>query len=353
MKIFEGKSPAERNKIIAALVLGALALLAIGNLVLGSFWSGKRTVNVNLAPTPSPSASPNRSGDTVVTSLPKIDEQERIYLMTEVPMPYAPGAPDAGRNIFAFYEPPIPTPFSPTPVIIKETPTPIIPTPTPPNVLISYISRQSVYAGEKGFRLEVGGDKFTPETRIIFAGSELPTNFISSQQLTAEIPSNFIAGEGQRIIEVRSPDGQLFSNQVGFNIQPQPKPQFQYVGIVSRKRGNNDMAYIQEKGKTLPTNARLNDIIEGRFRLISIAPGKLIVQDVNLGFTHPVELVKGAGQTSSSSRISPGFTTDGTNNQPIPPQCPPGIPCDKLRPYVAPTPQQKKEEDVDDEDGDN
>ena len=33
MKIFEGKSPAERNKIIAAIVIGVLALLALGNLI--------------------------------------------------------------------------------------------------------------------------------------------------------------------------------------------------------------------------------------------------------------------------------------------------------------------------------
>jgi hypothetical protein len=287
-------------------------------------------------------------------------------------MPYPPSAPDAGRNIFAFYEPPVPTPYSPTPYVIKETPI-VTPTPTPtPPLLVSFINRQSVYAGEKGFRLEVGGDKFTPETLIFFNGNQLPTNFINPQQLSADIPSNFIAGEGQKFIMVQTPDGKLYSNQVMLNVQAPPRPQFQYIGIVSRKRGNNDTAYIQEQGKTEPTSARLNDILGGRFRLVSIAPARLMVQDVNLGFTHPIELVKATGQISGPTgpatiRPNPNFPNDGNTYQQYNPNVPnqsiPGIP-NNLPRYIPPTPatpttqpsrdpQQKKDVDDDDEDGDN
>jgi hypothetical protein len=94
----------------------------------------------------------------------------------------------------------------------------------------------------------------------------------------------------------------------------------------------------------------------------------MLVQDIQLAFVppYPIELVKGSGQSSTSTPYSSRpnqFPPDGTtyqsnpsfNNPPqnmTPGNCPPGIPCDKLRPY-QPQPQTKKDDDVDDDDGDN
>ena len=355
MKLFEGKTPSERNKMIAAIVLGVLSVLALGNMIFAPFSSSKK-VTVSISPTATATASPNRSGDTVVTALPKQNEIDAIYTTIPVSVQYPPGASDPGRNIFAFYEPPKPTPYSPTPPQTPK-PTPIPPTPTPIqyNVVLSFISRQNAYAGEKSFKLDVGGDKFTPGTYIFFNGAQLPTNYVSPQQLSAEIPANYIAGAGQKTVEVRSADGTLFSNPVYFNVQAPPMPQFQYLGVVARKRGNNDTAYIMEQGKTLPTSVRLGDLISGRFRLISITPTKLLVQDNQLGFLSPyqIELVKGTGPTSSTTtgnrnpNLPDGFQPQPQNTI----QCPPGIPCGNLQRYPTPQPQ-KKDDDVDD-DGDN
>src|SRR5437868_1140971 len=102
MKIFEGKSPAERNKIIAALVLGAMALLALTYTFSGMFIGGKKTT-VSITATPSPTASVNKNATTTVTSLPSQEEMDFQYATTQVVYPGTPSAPDAGRNIFAFY----------------------------------------------------------------------------------------------------------------------------------------------------------------------------------------------------------------------------------------------------------
>jgi hypothetical protein len=357
MKLFEGKSPAERNKIIAAIVIGALAVLAIGNMIFSPFSGSKKSITVNISPTPTASASPNRNGDTVVTALPKQNEIDDIYTRIPVAMQYPPSASDAGRNIFAFYEPPIPTPFSPTPFVIKTTPTSTpIPVPTP-NLILSYLSKQSVYAGDKGFKLDIGGDKFTPDTYIFFNGTQIPTTYVGPQQMSAEIPANYIANAGQITIQVKSADGKLFSNPIYLNVMAPPLPQFSYIGIVSRKRGNNDTAYVMEQGKTLPSSYRLNDIIGGRFRLVSISPAKLLVQDIQLGFLAPysMELVKGSGQTSSTTtrQTNPNSPDGIYQTQPTFPQnCPPGIPCNNLKPYPTPQPQKNADDDVDD-DGDN
>src|SRR5690606_25294560 len=123
MRILEGKSPNERNKIIAAAVLGVLALtslyLAFGDSLFGSSTS----VSVTVTPTPTPDGSPSRELREV--RMPSQADQNFDWQTT--PVIYQPGlfsAPDPGRNIFAFYEPPPPTPYVP------PTPTPYVP-PTP------------------------------------------------------------------------------------------------------------------------------------------------------------------------------------------------------------------------------
>lgn len=369
MKLFEGKSPTERNKIIAALALGAMALLALTYTFGGMFFGGSRTkVNVAVKASPTPTATPR--SNTEIAALPS--DEEVNFLYTTTPVVYSPGsfyAPDAGRNIFAFYEPPPPTPYSPTPPPTPVIEPPITPSPTPtPEFLVGYVTPQSVFAGSKTFRLEVNGDRFTPESLIYLNGSQLPTTFISQQKLVADVPSNFISNAGAIYIIVRTPDGTLYSNQVALTVQAPPVPQFQYIGMIARQRFNNDTAYFQEQGKPTPFGARLNDVIGGRFRLVSISAEKTIFEDINLGFKHQLALFRPpAGQTTGSNQNNPntdpnnpnrrnlteqGFPNNITPNY-IPPtgdEIAPGIPRYVPPPTPIPLPETKKRED-DDGDG--
>src|SRR5690242_15363470 len=148
MALFEGKTPTERNKIIAAGVLGFVALIAL-YLAFGRGLTGGSTTTVKVTSSPTPRTT--TSSTKTDTSLPSNDEQNFVYQTTAVD--YRPGssyAPDPGRNIFAFYEPPPPTPYVPTPVPVV-TPKPATPTPTPP-IMLAAVNPQSVYAGSKGFR---------------------------------------------------------------------------------------------------------------------------------------------------------------------------------------------------------
>ncbi len=374
MKLFEGKSPAERNKLIAAMSLGALALIALTYTFGGMFFGSKApAVTVKVSPTSTPKSSP-KSDAAQNASLPN---QEAInFDYTTTPVVYNPGsfyAPDAGRNIFAFYEPPPPTPYSPTPtptppIVVPKTPEP---TPTPPQLLAG-ITPQTVFAGSKGFRLEVSGDGFTPDTFIVFNGFQVPTTFIGPQKLTADIPANFIGSAGSPTISVRTPDGKLYSNQISFEIQAPPTPQIQYIGMIARRRYNNDTAYFQEQGKPTPISARLNDVVGGRFRLISISAEETIFEDVNLGFKHKLALYRPEpGQASSTGGAPTGAPNRGGNNQynqPVPtnnqytPPVPtyiqpqeniPGIPTNIQRSTPLPAPQPKVDNNDVDDDGNN
>jgi hypothetical protein len=230
-----------------------------------------------------------------------------------------------------------------------------LPVPTPP-LLISFVSPQNVYAGSKTFRMEVNGDKFTTDSVILFNGNQLPTTFVSPQQLVADVPSNFISGEGAAIITVATPDGKLSSNTFAFNIQAPPRPLFQYIGMIGRKRANNDTAYFQEPGKSTPFGARLNDVVVGRFRIASISPGEVIFEDVNLGFRHKLALYRPAPGQNATNNQNPGNDYNPYNQgAPIyttPPQGEiPGIPNNRPR-YVPPTTTPSPAND-DDDDGDN
>ncbi|MEO7539040.1 MAG: IPT/TIG domain-containing protein [Pyrinomonadaceae bacterium] len=352
--ILVGKTSTERNKIIAAGILGVVSLIALymafGSVLFGS--KSSTTVSVKTAPVPKTTSTSARP-DTV---LPTLTDQQFLYETT--PVVYNPGsvsAPDAGRNIFAFYEPPphckdcpVPTP-KPTEI---RTPSP---TPTPPFLLAS-INPQNVYAGSAAFRIELNGDRFAPDARIYFNQTELPTTFVSPQKLTANIPASLIAQEGPRQVIVQTPDGKSYSEQLIFSIQPPPQPSFQYVGMIGRKRNNNDTAYFTETGKTSPYGARLNDVLAGRFRLIDISPAQVVLEDVNLGFKHRLAISRAAGATAQTGRGNPAPQDNGF----VPfdpstiPQNIPGIPNNIPR-YIPPNqvqqPQRSKDDkatDVDD-----
>ena len=337
--------------MIAAAVLGLVALvalyLAFGRILFGS----SSSATVKGSPTPRPSASPVNRDDR---PLPTVDEQNFDYQTT--PVDYRPGsayAPDPGRNIFAFFEPPLPTPYSPTP-FIPPVLKPATPTPTPP-MMITLVNPQAIYAGSPSFRLEVSGERFTADAHIYFNQNEVPTTFVNEQKLATNIPANFIAQEGQWQIIVQTPNGKSYSNQITWSVQPPPRPGFQYIGMIGRKRYNNDTAYFTEAGKNTPFGARLNDIVGGRFRLVDISVAEVIFEDVSLGFRHRVPISTAATQGGQPSKN--GLPNDGgfvPYNPANIPQEIPGIP-NNIRRYVPPQqkpPPEKKEDADDNDDGD-
>ena len=276
MALLEGKTPQERKKTIIALVLGAVALISLAYMFLGS----SKSTSSGAKPKPSPASA---------TGKPPVQSPQAVRETVEfVPRPInndvsTPAMPEAGRNIFAFYVPPPPK--------AKPEPTPIpTPTPVPPNVIVASISPVNVYAHTGDFTLDVTGDKFTPETLIYIGGAELPTRFVSAQQLSTKVPAQMISFEGGRDVMVRSRDGQLFSNTATLNVMPAPVPNYTYVGVLTRP-GSNDTAILKEKnGKDL-LNVQRGDVLGGRFRVTSISVREVTLTDTNLNIKHKLALV--------------------------------------------------------------
>lgn len=307
MKLFEGKTKSERNKTIAAIGLGAASLIVLF-FAFGRGMFGGSTTTATVKPSPSPKATTNAQSNPGKLEMPSRQDQELGMI---VPIVYRPEmfgiGGDPGRNIFAFYEPPPPCKVNcPTPVP-PRTPEPPPPTPVPtPDILIAAVNPQSVYAGSNGFRMEIAGDRFTPDTKIYFEQQEVRATFINETRMTADIPNALIRVDGRRSIMAQTTDGVKHSNGMMFDIQPPPKPGFTYIGMIARTRGNNDTAYFQEPGKPLPTGARLNDVVAGRFRVASISAQETVLEDVSLGFKHKLPLVIPPPTSSSSAPGGPG-----------------------------------------------
>jgi hypothetical protein len=366
MNPFAGKSTTERNKIIAAIVLGVLALGALFFAFGGSIFSSGTKITVTASPTPKPSATvPLKPVDS---AMPSQTEQNLYESTTPITFNGVVAGGEPGRNIFAFYEPPIPCgrpggdPCPPPPVVTPKPPTP---TPTP-EIFITAINPGSVYAGSRGFRLEIQGERMLPDARVYFGQSEMKTSFVNEQRMVADVPANMIAGEGPRQVIIQTPDGKKYSNAMSVMVQAPPKPQFQYIGMIARKRSNNDTAYFMEQGRPTPISARLADVVGGRFRLISISSDETVFEDVNLGFKHKVALYRPApGTTTSTAPSRQGFQSgsgetyvpfpNNPNFQVQPGQSIPGIP-DNIPRYIPPNanraqppPQPQKQEDDDDD----
>ncbi len=355
MGLFDGKSPSERNKIIAAIVLGTLAVISLTYTFGGIFFPSKRpSTTASVTPSPDASATATPAEVTEVSRLPEQNAIDNEY--ASIPISYggsnAFSVPVTGRNIFAFWEPgdPTPVPFRPPPT--PPTPTPFVPPPPREyKVFLSFVTPQNVYAGSKKFRLEVNGDKFLPDSRIVFNGAPLPTTFISPQRLSAEIPESLIARPYTGSIMVDTPGTEFYSRQIPFNVQDPPRPQFEYIGMIARRHYNNDTAYFQEKGATSgdPFSARLNDIIQGRFRVVSISAKEVEFQDTQLGFRHKLQLLRpspGTGGGTSPSGYDDGndggFTIDSPDSSsddlPPPSSSIPGIPDNIRRATPRPRP---------------
>jgi hypothetical protein len=267
MKLFDPNNPNEKKKIIAAAVLGLLAIVVLGYVFLGGSSSTPPANNKRVA-----TASP-----TPVRVVKGQDSQPAADEVNLQPISYpvaVPAVPDADRNVFSFYVPPPPTP---TPVKPLPTPTP---TPTPP-LMVTSVAPANVYARTDDFSLQLSGDKFTPAVHIVMDGRDMPTRFVNAQQLFTTVPASMIANPGPRSVMARSNDGRLYSNSISLIVTPPPVPNFTYVGLIAKPRGNDTAVLLDKNNKEL-INAQRGDPLGGRFRIISISEKEVVVVDTNL-----------------------------------------------------------------------
>lgn len=290
------RNPAERNKLILAGALGLVAILFL-------WWTFFGFGSSPAKPTSRPVSQPTPAGVTrnPTNTLPTqtVEEFKANDLNQLRPIYFefsALSVPQARRNIFVYYEKP------PAPVVVPSTPTPT-PTPTPP-VLLAGLAPSTVYARTSDFTLEISGDKFAPQLRVVVDGSELPTRYINAQQMSATVPAAIIANPGTRQILLRSPDGKTYSNATTLSVAAPPTPNYSYVGIIGTPQ-YIDTAILQDKGSKETLNVQRGDLLAGRFRVTSISEKEVVLVDSNLKIKHAIAMTSQGDKGNPLQRATP------------------------------------------------
>jgi hypothetical protein len=290
MQVNDIRNPAERNKLILAGALGLIAILFLWWALFGFGSSSKVTPQPARPGTTAPGTRavttkpvPQSIGEFKGTDLDQLKPINAGYATIQ--------APEARRNIFVYYEPPKP------PVVVPTTPTPT-PTPTPP-VLLASVSPANVYARTGDFTLELAGNKFTSQLRVVMDNTELPTRYIGPQQVAASVPASLIANPGSRQVMLRSSDGKLYSNMSSITVATPPVPNYTYIGIIGTPK-HIDTAILQDKNSKEVLNVQRGDLLAGRFRVTSISEKEVVFVDSTLKIKHNL------GMSSQGDRANPG-----------------------------------------------
>jgi hypothetical protein len=296
MQLSDIRNPGERNKLILAGVLGIVALVFLWWTLFG-FGSSPKPVSTRPAVQPSPSgvahSTTTRAAPQTVVEFTEAD----LNQLAPIKYDFAPvSVPEAKRNIFVYYEPPKVAPVVPT----IPTPTP---TPVPP-ILLASLSPATVYARTADFTLEVSGDKFTPQLRVVIDNSELATRYINPQQLSATVPATLIANPGSRQVMLRTADGKLYSNSATITVNAPPTPNYSYIGIIGTRK-YVDTAILVDKGNKDTLNVQRGDLLAGRFRVTSISEKEVVLVDNNLKIKHSLVMTAQGDRGNPAQRPTP------------------------------------------------
>jgi len=303
MKFFDPDNPNEKKKMIAAAALGLVALIILVYVFFGGSSKPATNTNANNIVRASPQPKPSTTGLTTTTGTTSPpDSPDDCSQCREVKYDGTiPPVSEANRNIFAYYIPPSPTPKPPP---AQPLPSP----PPPPPITLSGLSPATVNARTPAdFALQLTGDKFTPAVHVYIDGRDLPTRFISAQQLFTTVPMNLISNPGTRQVEVRTADRAIYSNQITLNVTPPPVPNFTYVGLIGKPR-YNDTAVLQEKSSKDIINVQRGDPVGTRFKVVSISEREVKLIDSTLKITHTITF--SSDQTSGGPFRPPTRTVD-------------------------------------------
>ncbi len=295
MQLSDIRNPGERNKLIVAAVLGLIAIVFL-------WWTffGFGNTPAKVSPrTAQPTSPPVGRSTTSTLPAQTVAEFKGTDLdrLRPVTIEYAAvSVPEARRNIFTYYEKPV------QPLATPSVPTPT-PTPIPP-VLLASLSPGNVYARTGDFTLEVSGDKFTAQLRVLIDNNELPTRYLGPQQLSTLVPASLIANPGERQVMLRSADGKLYSNTATINVAAPPTPNYSYIGIIGTPR-YVDTAILQDKGSKETLNVQRGDLLGGRFRVTSISEKEVVVVDNTLKVKHTLAMTTQGDRGNPLQRPTP------------------------------------------------
>ncbi len=182
-----------------------------------------------------------------------------------------------GRNIFVYPPPPTPTPAKPVPT----------PPPPPPPPLTAYsVNPSGVIARTGEFNLTIFGEKFPSDSRVYIEGREVPTTFVSANEVKAKVSAETIGRASNLGVQVRSQtNAALYSNQITLNVAEPPAPPYRFIGLIVSKKGT--IAVLKSQ-----TDDEVINVVKGQkfknWRVINITSQRIEVEDTNIKVSHVI-----------------------------------------------------------------
>lgn len=272
------KENKDTNETRKKILLGVLFLVMIAVFYIQFFSGGDTTPSPNVAannparklsPSPTPSAlRPGETPEPIITQPLQFAWFDRNISGT-----------GTGRNIFVY---PTPTPEPP------PTPLPPQPTPPPPPIRLASVNPGGVIGRTGAFVMTIYGDPFPADAQGFLNGRPYPTKVMSQSELRVQIPAEAIQVPGNLGVQVRSvSDAQLYSNQLSLNVAAPPAPAYNYVGLISNKNGS--IAVLKSQAdETEVQNVKKGEKFGTHWRVVSITPSKIEVEDTNIKIVHSI-----------------------------------------------------------------
>ena len=136
-----------------------------------------------------------------------------------------------------------------------------------PPAIISGLSPPSITAGGTAFTLTVNGANFVSGATVTWNGQPVPTAFVNSGQLTAQVPAALIAAAGPATVTVLDMNGAI-SPGVVVNVTLPALPPVTFIGA-SVSESNRDQQVTVTLGATYPVP------LEGQLELVFTGDGGL------------------------------------------------------------------------------
>ncbi|MCA1616484.1 MAG: hypothetical protein LC800_20795 [Acidobacteria bacterium] len=149
----------------------------------------------------------------------------------------------------------------------------------------------------------------------------MATTFKSAQAVAAKIPAALITAPGARTVEVKTPDGLLYSNTATFNVMPAPTPQVAFIGVLGAPGYARDKAILKPTQSNDLLTVQRNDVVGGRFKVVNISERAVEFLDTQLNIKHSVPFTdagKAAGVPSGPSPrgVQPPQKSDDDDDDP-------------------------------------
>lgn len=286
-----GQSAENRKKILLGILFFLFLVILYFQFFTGESGRPSSTPGVTSTPTtssgPAPTPRPARGN---AAAAPIVSQPLDLLAMTSKFTGNSGGDAGGVRNIFVY---PTPTPPPPPP------PPKQVPPPPPPPVTLFSVSPSGVIARTGEFNVTVFGDKIPADGQITIDGRTYPTQIVGPTEAKTRLPAEIIQGGGNLNITIRSKsDPSQFSNQVSINVAEPPIPLYRYIGlIVTRERKQAVLKEMdgEENIVNMVENQEFGKGNKKKWKILSITPQRLVVEDLELRITHNVNFTGESG----------------------------------------------------------